>query len=44
MRSWTAYVGDRATPEALIEVINRKKLKAATKLRDEVMKEFDLKI
>ena len=45
VRSWTAHLGDKATPEAFVDVINRKKqLKAATLLRDKVKKEFKLLI
>ena len=42
VRSWRAHLGEGATPEAIVEVINKKKLKSATLLRDEVMKEFNL--
>ena len=42
MRSWTAHLSDRATPEALVNVINKKKVNAAIRLRDEVKREFNL--
>ena len=42
MRSWTAHLSDRATPEALVNVINKKKINAAMRLRDELKREFNL--
>ena len=44
MRSWVSHLGDRATPEALVDVINKnkKKVNAAILLRDEVKREFNL--
>ena len=46
VRSWTAHLGNRATPEALVDVINRnkKKVNAAILLRDEVKREFNLEM
>ena len=46
MRSWISHLGDRATPEALVGVINRnkKKVNAAILLRDEVKREFNLEM
>ena len=46
VRSWLSHLGDRATPEALVDVINRnkKKVNAAILLRDEVKREFNLEM
>ena len=47
MSSWRAHLGDEATPQALVYSIagkgKRRALAGATKLRDEIKKEFCLK-
>ena len=41
-----SHLGDRATPETLVDVINKnkKKVNAAILLRDEVKREFNLEM
>ena len=39
---WHSHLGDEATPKALVDVISRKKVGGATKMRDEIKKEFQL--
>ena len=42
VRSWRSHLGKRATPEAIVDVINKKKLTQATLLGDKVREEFNL--
>ena len=39
---WYSHLGDEATPKALVEVITRKKVIGATKLKDQINKKFQL--
>ena len=40
--SWKAHLGDRATPQVLVDVITRKGLSPATELKDQIQREFQL--
>ena len=42
VRSWSSHLGDRATPKDLVDVITRKGLSEATKLKDQIKSEFQL--
>ena len=39
---WKAHLGDRATPQVLVDIITRKRLTEATHLKDQIKKEFEL--
>ena len=39
---WHSHLGMKATPKALVEVITKKKVRGATKLKDHINKEFQL--
>ena len=39
---WQSHLGMKATPKALVEVITKKKVRGATKLKDHINKEFQL--
>ena len=39
---WQSHLGVKATPKALVEVIIRKKVIGATKLKDQINKKFQL--
>ena len=43
VRSWHAHLGDRATPRVLVDAIVKNRLAAATKLKDQIEREFELK-
>ena len=39
---WNAHLGDRATPQALVDLITKKGVTQATQLKDELKREFHL--
>ena len=42
MESWQRHLVERATPKDLVDVIIKKKLGKAKKLKDEIIKEFNV--
>ena len=42
VRSWHAHLGERATPSAIVDAIIKKRLAAATQLKDQIKREFEL--
>ena len=42
VRMWQKRLGDKATPKELVDTIDKKKVNAATKLKDQIKRKFGL--